>query len=125
MENKQLTNEPGQAEKETGQAEKKTGEYAIVLCTCPDKATARRIARRLVQERLAACVQAFPIESVYIWQGEVCEDAEMALLIKSRAQMFPRIAAAIKEIHPYEIPEIVRLPIADGWPPYLDWIEKV
>lgn len=94
----------------------------MIIATAGDKESARKIARLLVERRLAACAQMFPIESVYLWQGEVHEEGEIALFIKSRAEMFDEVAAAIKENHPYEVPEIVQLPITDGLPEYLNWI---
>ena len=98
--------------------------YSVVVSTCGDMESARRIARELVDLRIAACVQIFPIESVYAWQGEVCEESEVALFIKSKAELFDRVSQAIRERHPYEIPEIIQLQITDGLPDYLQWIES-
>ena len=67
-------------------------------------------------------MQMLPIDSVYLWKGETCEDGEVMLFIKSRTDLFDKIAVAIKEVHPYEVPEIVQLPITDGLPEYLKWI---
>ena len=78
----------------------------------------------LVEQRLAACVQMFPIESVYLWKGKICEEGEVMLLIKSRTELFDKIAATIRQVHPYEVPEIVQMPITDGLPEYLQWIEE-
>ena len=97
-------------------------EYSIVITTYPDKESAKQAAKLLVGKRLAACVQAFPIESVYFWQGNVCEDNEITLFIKSRTVLFEKITAAIKQNHSYEVPEIIQIPIADGLPDYLKWI---
>jgi len=99
-----------------------SSEYAMIIATFPDREAAKKIARLLVEKQLAACVQMFPIESVYRWKGEICEDSEIALFIKSRAALFADIANTIKELHPYEVSEIILLPIADGLPEYLGWI---
>jgi len=97
--------------------------YSLVIATAGSKDDARRIAKLLVELRLAACVQMIPIESVYRWNEGICEDAEVALVIKSRADRFEAIKAAIKENHPYEIPEIIQVPITAGLPAYLTWID--
>ena len=101
-----------------------SSEYALIISTCGDMESANMIARILVEMRLAACVQMFPIGSVYLWQGEICEDKEVALFIKSKATMFDRVAAVIKENHQYDIPEIVQLPITGGLPDYLRWVDE-
>jgi periplasmic divalent cation tolerance protein len=95
----------------------------IVLCTVPDTGTGQRIASRLVEYRLAACVNLLPaIQSVYRWQGAVHSDEEALLMIKARAADYPELEAAILESHPYELPEIIAVPLAGGLPRYLDWI---
>ena len=94
----------------------------MILSTFPDKTAAKRAAKMLVEQRLAACVQMFPLDSVYLWKGEICEDGEMMLFIKSRTELFDKVSAAIREVHPYEVPEIVQVPITDGLPEYLQWI---
>jgi len=78
----------------------------------------------LVMRRLAACVQLLPINSVYSWKGEICDDDEVVLLIKSSAALFDEIATAIKDAHSYEVPEIIQLPIIGGLPEYLKWIDN-
>ena len=98
-------------------------DYSIVVTTAADKDSAREIARLLVEKRLAACVQMFPIESVYHWQGKVCEENETTLFIKSRTALFEEIKAAIREVHAYEVPEIIQMPITNGLPEYLKWID--
>jgi len=99
-----------------------SSEYAMIISTFPDRETAKKAAKLLIDKRLAACVQMFPIESVYFWKGDICEDSEIALFIKSRAALFADIADTIRELHPYEVPEIIQLSIADGLPEYLGWI---
>ncbi|MCL2838234.1 MAG: divalent-cation tolerance protein CutA [Oscillospiraceae bacterium] len=98
-------------------------EYSMFITTCADKESAKMIAELLVKNRLAACVQLFPIESVYFWHGKTCEDNEVALFIKSKTKLFDKIAVAIKENHPYEVPEIAQISITDGLPEYLKWID--
>ena len=94
-----------------------------VLSTFPDAETAARVARTLVDERLAACVNLVPaIRSIYRWQGAISDDAEALAIIKTTADRYPALAARISELHPYEVPEIVALPLAAGHPPYLAWL---
>jgi len=100
----------------------KETDYSIIIVTTADKESAKKIARLLVEKQLAACAQMFPIESVYSWQGKICEDNEVALFIKSRTALFDKIKQAIKEAHAYEVPEIIQIPITNGLPEYLKWI---
>ncbi len=100
-------------------------EYQLVLTTCPDNETAERIARALVGERLAACVNILPIaQSVYLWKGEVESAAELLLIIKSVTNAYGPIENRIRELHSYELPEVIAVPIADGLPDYLAWISN-
>ncbi len=95
----------------------------MILCTCPDDTIAGKLARTLVDERLAACVQRLPITaSTYRWQGDVVEEAEVLLLIKTVADRFEALSARLRELHPYELPEIIAVPVAAGLPGYLDWL---
>ena len=93
-----------------------------MITAYPDREEANKLAKLLVEQRLAAGVQMFPMESVYRWRGKICEAGEISLHIKSRGEFFDRVAAVIRENHPYEVPEIVRIPIVDGLPAYLEWI---
>ncbi|HET6846629.1 MAG TPA: divalent-cation tolerance protein CutA [Anaerolineales bacterium] len=97
-------------------------EYCVILTTVGSREEADSIAEALVTRRLAACVQVSPISSVYVWKGELHRDAEHLLLIKTPAECYQAVEAAIRENHSYEIPEIVQLPIERGLPEYLDWI---
>ena len=100
-------------------------EYCIVLCTCPDPASADKIAKSLVSEQLAACVNIIPgIKSVYTWQGETTSSQELQLIIKSRYEYFATLQRRINTLHPYELPEIVAVPIVAGLPEYLTWIDE-
>ena len=86
---------------------------------------ARKIAAALVEERLAACVQIIePITSVYRWQGAVEEEKEILLLIKSSKDLVPRIAELLDRIHPYEVPELIAVPIIEGSSAYLSWLDE-
>lgn len=91
----------------------------VVLCTVPDDATAERLAKGLVEERLAACVNAIAgVKSFYRWQGKIESDTEIQLVIKTRADRFDALAAWISENHPYDVPEIVAIPadrVSDGY----------
>lgn len=98
-------------------------ETLLVLTNVPDQATAAQIARRLVEDRLSACVNLLPpVRSVYRWQNAVEEASEVPLLIKTAADRFSEVEAAIKALHPYEVPEIIALPITRGLPAYLAWM---
>lgn len=99
-------------------------DHQIILCTCPNGETADAIASALVARQLAACVNIVPgLRSVYVWQGEVQHDSEQLLLIKTRSDRFTALEQAILELHPYELPEIVAVPITAGLDPYLGWID--
>ena len=95
----------------------------LVLTNCPDEESANAIALALVEERLAACVNILPrVQSVYRWQGAVESATEIPLFIKSTATNYPALEAAIRNRHPYQVPEIIALPVERGLPAYLDWI---
>ena len=95
----------------------------LVIATCPDEACANRIALAVVEAGLAACVNLLPrVQSVYRWQGNIESASEVPLLIKTTAGRYTELEAAIRELHPYNVPEIIALPIAQGLPAYLDWL---
>ncbi len=95
----------------------------LALSTCPDADSAARIARALVEERLAACVNRVTgVASTYRWQGAVHDDAEVLLLIKTTRSRFERLRARLLELHPYAVPELIALEIGAGSPAYLDWL---
>jgi periplasmic divalent cation tolerance protein len=95
----------------------------LVLCTCPAEAVALDIARVLVKEGLAACVNRVPgLTSIYQWQGRVCEESEELLLIKTTPQRYQALEMRLKTLHPYEMPEIIVTPIVTGSDQYLAWL---
>lgn len=99
------------------------GSALLVFSTLPDPAAARRLAQLLVERRLAACVSVLaPCASVYRWQGTVEETAEVPLMIKTTVARYADLEAAIRAEHPYELPEIVAVPVQHGLPGYLDWV---
>ncbi len=101
----------------------KSADYVMVYCACPDVQTGTRIARVLIAERLAACVNILPqIHSVYRWRGEINEVAEAIMIIKSRAGLLGAVSQAILAHHPYELPEILEVPVGAGLPEYLQWL---
>lgn len=97
----------------------------ICFCSCPDIATAGRIAEALVEERLAACVNVLPgLQSVYRWQGQIQRDAEVLLLIKTTRARYPALQARLPQLHPYELPELLAVEAAAGLPAYLQWVAE-
>jgi len=97
----------------------------LVSIAAPDGETARRLARLLVEDHLAACVQIVdPIRSVYRWQGAVQEEPEALLLVKSSQDLVPRIEELLHREHPYQLPELAAVPIIDGSAAYLAWLRE-
>jgi periplasmic divalent cation tolerance protein len=97
----------------------------VIFCTVPDAASGERIARQLVEYRLAACVNVIPgVTSVYRWQGQVETGSEALLKIKAKAGNYQKIETAIRSQHPYELPEIIAVPVSDGLAEYLDWVRN-
>ncbi|MFZ2450008.1 MAG: divalent-cation tolerance protein CutA [Methylovulum miyakonense] len=97
--------------------------FQLILCTCPDKATAKKLAHLLVSKKLAACVNIIAgISSVYSWEDEIESVTECLLMIKTSQDNYAAIETALFKHHPYELPEIIALPIERGLPEYLDWI---
>ena len=97
----------------------------LVLCTCPDESSAKQLAKLLLEARLAACVNVIPgVQSFYHWQGELAQASEWQLVIKSRASLFEPLRQCLRAAHPYEVPEILALPILCGNPAYLQWVQE-
>ena len=101
-------------------------EHIVILCTVGSEEEGVKIASSLVEEGLVACVNMVPkIRSIYVWKGEVCDDTEHLLVIKSKPSVFEKVEARIVELHSYDVPEVIALPIEQGHKPYLDWIDSL
>ncbi len=98
--------------------------YCLVYTTTGDQAEAQKIGRTLVEEKLAACVNIHPIQSIYRWQGKIEEAREVAILVKTRAELADKVIERVKELHSYEIPDIISWPIERGYPDFLRWLEE-
>lgn len=95
----------------------------IVFTNLPDQESAEKLAHLLVEERLAACVNILaPCRSIYRWQGELNVDGEIPVIIKTTEARYPELERRIRELHPYELPEIVATAASQGLPAYLDWV---
>jgi periplasmic divalent cation tolerance protein len=95
----------------------------LVFTTLPSPDKAAEIARALVEERLAACGNVFPaVRSIYKWQGKVQDENEVMLLLKTREEQLERLKLRILELHPYEVPEVLAIPVESGYRAYLEWI---
>jgi periplasmic divalent cation tolerance protein len=95
----------------------------VVLITAPSALVGEQIAQALLAKRLAACVnQAGAVQSLYHWQGAVHQDEETLLIVKSRMDLFEQLALVVKSLHPYDVPEIIALPIVTGLSDYMNWI---
>jgi periplasmic divalent cation tolerance protein len=95
----------------------------VVLVTAPTAEEAARLARTLVEEKLAACGNVVPtVRSIYRWEGKVCDEQEALLVLKAPAKRFPELRDRVLALHPYEVPEVVALRIEDGSEKYIDWI---
>ena len=99
-------------------------QYCLIYITTGDEAEARKIGRTLMEEKLVACVNFRPIKSIFWWEGKIEEDEEVAILVKTRAELADRVIERVKELHSYEVPCIVSLPIEKGSPDFLQWIEE-
>lgn len=103
----------------------KESEYLVVLVTAPDRNNAYKIAQTVVKEKLAACANIIPgITSIYRWERKLNRDKEVLLVIKTIGKSFVRLADRIKSLHPYQVPEIIALPIVKGSTAYLEWINQ-
>lgn len=98
-------------------------EVLVAFCTFPDAETARRVARELVERRLVACGNVLPqIHSVYRWEGKVENGDEALAIFKLAASRYPEFEAAVRSLHPYDVPEIISCRISDGLPDYVRWV---
>ncbi|MEM4699599.1 MAG: divalent-cation tolerance protein CutA [Candidatus Nezhaarchaeales archaeon] len=101
------------------------GGYALVMITCPSREEAERIAKRLVEARLAACINIVAgLRSLFWWRGRLEEAEEALMLVKTRMDKLERLASEVKALHSYEVPEIVALPIVGGLEDYLRWLDE-
>lgn len=100
-------------------------EFIVVLITAPSEAVGTDIARALLERELAACVNIVPaISSLYVWEGELQRDEEVLLIVKTKSTIFEDVLVpVVRSIHPYDVPEIIALPITEGVQDYLDWID--
>lgn len=99
-------------------------QYRLVYITAKDEEEANRIGKALVGEKLAACVNIHPIRSIFRWQGEISQEDEVAILAKTRAELVDEVMSRVKELHSYEVPCIIVLPLEKGNPDFLEWISQ-
>ena len=99
-----------------------TSEYCIAMTTLEDEEGASRLARAVVEAKLAACVQLMHIRSTFSWEGRVEDAAEVLVLMKTRADVYERLQQFIRDNHPYDVPEILQIPVTSGYGPYLSWV---
>ena len=101
-------------------------EVFVVLVTVANQDGAVKIAKNIVKEKLAACVNIIPgVRSIYMWQGDVCDDQEVLMIIKTSRLAFPKLENRIKELHSYEVPEIIAISLSDGFEGYISWVLDV
>lgn len=98
------------------------GNYGVVLVTASSQKEAETIAGSLIETQLAACVNLLPMHSIYTWQGKIHSESEWQLIIKTDLSLFSQLEKKIRELHSYEVPEIIAVPILAGSQPYLQWI---
>jgi periplasmic divalent cation tolerance protein len=114
---------PGDVTERVQEGAPRPDALVLVISNAPDEKTALEIAQALVDEGLAACANVLaPCRSVYRWQGKVEQASEVPLLVKTAAARVPALIARVRELHPYELPEVITVPIVDGLRPYLDWV---
>lgn len=98
-------------------------DIAVVFCTVPNIEVAERIAHAVVEARLAACTNIVPgLRSIYRWEGKICDETEVLLVIKTPKNRARDLAERIRTLHPYTTPEVIAIPVTSGLAPYLDWV---
>jgi periplasmic divalent cation tolerance protein len=98
--------------------------HTVIFSTAPNEDEAAKIAHALVEKKLVACVNIVPkIRSIYSWQNKLCDESEVLMIMKAREDLLGRIKSELKSLHSYECPELIAIPISDGLPEYLDWID--
>lgn len=106
-------------------ADEKSAEETVIFITAPHEDDAVKIARTLVKARLAACVNIVKnVRSIYTWQGNIEDDSEVLMIVKTRKSLFSALSAKVKDIHRYDVPEIIALPITAGSEEYLRWLQE-
>jgi periplasmic divalent cation tolerance protein len=103
-------------------AQQENREKAVIILTTASPENGRTIARTLVERKLAACVNMTLVRSVYRWKGDICDDQELLLVIKTRESLAENVMAVIRGIHSYDLPEMIVVPVNGGYPPYLSWL---
>jgi periplasmic divalent cation tolerance protein len=98
--------------------------YCMVITTAPDQEEAEKLAEGILNNRLASCVQMADIRSFFLWEGGVQKESEVVLSIKTTEARYSKLEAYIEEYHPYDVPEIIKLPITGGLPGYLNWLDS-
>ncbi|XP_004624291.1 protein CutA isoform X1 [Octodon degus] len=102
------------------------GSVSAAFVTCPNEKVAKEIARAVVEKHLAACVNLIPqITSIYEWKGKIEEDSEVLMMIKTQSSLVPALTDFVRSVHPYEVAEVIALPVEQGNPPYLQWVCQV
>ena len=102
-----------------------TDEVRVVLMTAPDMEVALELGRRLVEERLAACANIVPgLTSIFNWQGEVKDESEVLMVLKTTGSVVDALVERAASLHPYDVPEVLALPVVDGYRPYLEWVRS-
>ncbi|AOS83140.1 cation tolerance protein CutA [Chlorobaculum limnaeum] len=104
-------------------SESKSSGYCMVITTVPDREEAEKLAQGILENRLAACVHVSDIHGFFFWDGEIQNDDEVSLFIKTTKKRYDALESYIQEYHPYDVPEIIQLPITGGSPEYLAWLD--
>ncbi|ACB40398.1 divalent-cation tolerance protein CutA [Pyrobaculum neutrophilum] len=98
--------------------------YITVFITAPDRDSGRKIARHLLERRLAACVNMTPVSSMYWWEGKIEEADEVLLVVKTTTDKLDQLVKEAKAVHPYQVPEVIAVPVVGGLAEYLDWVRR-
>lgn len=99
-------------------------EFIIVYTTFPEKTLAKKVARTLIEEKLIACSNIFRLDSLYTWKNKLQQAVEYGAFMKTGAERYTKVEKRIRQLHPYDCPEIIQIPIAGGYAPFLSWIAK-
>ncbi|XP_062543529.1 divalent-cation tolerance protein CutA-like isoform X1 [Armigeres subalbatus] len=122
---KQQCPKPKASMSSDSQPKYEAGTHSIAYVTTPNANSAKELARKLVERKLAACVNIIPgLTSIYEWEGKINEDQEILLMIKTRTTRIDELSKFVRENHPYSVAEVISVPIENGNPPYLDWLSK-